>query len=116
MQLVPITTKVVSSNPAYVEVYSIQHYVMKFVSDLRQVRWFSPDTPVLCTNKTERHDITEILLKVVLNIITPPPFKYNNLKLIILKFNICAFVVYLLYANQLHKMNEKQQQKIFFNP
>jgi len=33
MQSVPITTKVVSSYPPYSEVYSIQHYVMKFVSD-----------------------------------------------------------------------------------
>jgi hypothetical protein len=30
---------------------------------------FSPDPPVSSTNKTERHDITEILLKVALNII-----------------------------------------------
>ena len=37
MQSVPITTKVVSSNPAKGKVYSIQHYVIKFVSDLRQV-------------------------------------------------------------------------------
>ena len=29
MQLVTITTKVVSSNPAYDEVYSIPHYVIK---------------------------------------------------------------------------------------
>ena len=48
--------------------YSI-HYVIKFVSDLRQVRWFSPGTPVFSTNKTDRHDITEILLKVALNTI-----------------------------------------------
>ena len=34
---VPITTKVASSNPVHGEVYSIQHYVMKFDSDLRQV-------------------------------------------------------------------------------
>ena len=34
---VPITTNVVSSNLVYGEVYSIQHYVIKFVSDLRQV-------------------------------------------------------------------------------
>ena len=34
---VPITTKAVSSNPAQGEVYPIQHYVIKFVSDLRQV-------------------------------------------------------------------------------
>jgi hypothetical protein len=26
--------------------------------------WFSPDTPVSFTNKTDRHDIAEILLKV----------------------------------------------------
>jgi len=30
----------VSSNPAHVEVYSIHHYVIKFVSDLRQVGGF----------------------------------------------------------------------------
>jgi hypothetical protein len=48
------------------EVYSIQHYVIKFVSDLRQV-WFFP---VSSTNKTDRHDITEILLKVALNTIS----------------------------------------------
>ena len=30
-------------------------------------RWFSPVTPVSSTNKTDRHDITEILLKVALN-------------------------------------------------
>jgi hypothetical protein len=34
-----ITTKVVSLNPAH-EVYLIQHYVIKFVSDLRQVGCF----------------------------------------------------------------------------
>jgi hypothetical protein len=32
-------------------------------------RWFSPDIPVSSTNKTDRHDITEILLKVALNTI-----------------------------------------------
>jgi hypothetical protein len=32
-------------------------------------RWLSPDTPVSSTNKTDRHDITEILLKVALNTI-----------------------------------------------
>jgi hypothetical protein len=39
-QSVLITTKVVSLNPAHSEVYSIQHYVIKFVSDLRQVIGF----------------------------------------------------------------------------
>jgi len=37
---VSITTKVVSLNPADGQVYSIQDYVVKFVSDLRQVSGF----------------------------------------------------------------------------
>jgi len=51
------------------EVYSIQHYVIKFVSDW----WLSPDNPVSSTNKTDCHDITEILLKVALTNITLTP-------------------------------------------
>ena len=65
-----IIAKVVSSNPAHGEVYSIQNYVVKFVSELPQVGCFFPGTPVSSTNKTDRHDITEILLKVTLNTIT----------------------------------------------
>ena len=52
------------------EVYSIQHYVIKFVCDLV---WFSVGTPVSSTNKTDCCDITEILLKVVLNTLTLTP-------------------------------------------
>jgi hypothetical protein len=38
MQSVPIITPaVVSLNPPHGNLYSIQHYVIKFVSDLRQV-------------------------------------------------------------------------------
>ena len=60
-QSVPITTKVVSSNhPAHGEAYSIQHYVIK---------WFFLGTPVSSINKTDHHDILEILLKMVLNTI-----------------------------------------------
>ena len=33
-------------------------------------QWFSPGIPISSTNKTDRHDITEILLKVTLNTIT----------------------------------------------
>ena len=36
----PITTDVVDSTPAQGEVYSMQHYVIKFVSDLGQVGGF----------------------------------------------------------------------------
>ena len=41
VQSVPITTNVVSSNPVHGEVYSIQHSVIKCVSDLRQVGGFN---------------------------------------------------------------------------
>ena len=40
IQSVPIITKVVSSIPVHGEVYSIQHYMIKFVSDLQQVGAF----------------------------------------------------------------------------
>ena len=51
MQLVPITTDVVSSNPDQGEVA------------------FSAGIPVSSTNKTNCRDITKILLKVALNTI-----------------------------------------------
>jgi hypothetical protein len=40
MQSLPIITKVLSSNPAHVEVYLIQHYVIKLFSDLRKAGSF----------------------------------------------------------------------------
>ena len=40
VQSVAIATKVVSLIPAHGEVYSIPHYVIKFVIDLRQVVGF----------------------------------------------------------------------------
>jgi len=51
MQSVPITTNVVSSNPTQ----AIQHYVINFVSDLRQVGgflrvlWFPPPIKLTAT-------------------------------------------------------------------
>ena len=40
VESVPITTKVVSSNPVHGEVYSLQHYVTQYISDFRQVGSF----------------------------------------------------------------------------
>ena len=40
MQSVPTTTNVVSLNSAHGEVYSIQHYMIKFVSDLQVSGFF----------------------------------------------------------------------------
>jgi len=65
VQSMPITTKVVRSNP----VYSIQYYVIRFVKLSVTGRWFSQSTPVSSTNKIDCHDITEILLKVALSTI-----------------------------------------------
>ena len=45
-------------------------------------RWFSPGTPVPSTNKTDCHNIAEILLKGVLNTITLTLF-YNKHKLVV---------------------------------
>ena len=50
VQSEPITTKIVSSNALHGEVYSIQHYLIKFVSDLRQVGGFSQGTLVSSIN------------------------------------------------------------------
>jgi hypothetical protein len=69
-QSVYITTEVVSSNLAHGEVYSILHYVNKVCQWLAAGLWFSPCTPDPFTNKTDHHDIVEILLKVAVNILT----------------------------------------------
>jgi hypothetical protein len=69
VQLVPITTKVVSSKSAHDKDYLIQLYVIKFVSDL-QVSGFPWVLLYSSTNKTNRHAMAEILLKVALNTIT----------------------------------------------
>ena len=69
MCLLHCTTNVVSLNPTHNEVYLIQRYVIKFVSDLRQVdgfRWLL----VSSTNKTDWHDMSEILLRVALKTMT----------------------------------------------
>jgi hypothetical protein len=42
----------------------------KFCQWLAAGRWFFPSTPVSSTNKTDRQDITELLLNVALNTIT----------------------------------------------
>ena len=62
--------QILLSFPAHGKVYSIHYYVIKCVNYLYQLRWFSPGTPHSSSNKTDRHDITEIVLKVALNTIT----------------------------------------------
>ena len=66
---VPITTNV-SLNPAYGEVYSIQHYVIKFVGDLCHVYgflWVLRSPPQIKLTA-----IAEILLNTIT--LTPPMY------------------------------------------
>jgi len=98
-QSVPMTSNVVSSNPANGDVYSIENYMIKFVSDLRQVGGFLRVTPVSLANKTDRHDIIKALLKVALNTITliPNP-NIDDLELLLTvnAFSLlCAFYGYI---------------------
>jgi hypothetical protein len=63
VQSVPITTNPMSLNPAHGKMYSIQLYMIHFFQCIATGRWSSPSTPVTPNNKTDRQDITEILLK-----------------------------------------------------
>ena len=63
MQSVHITTNVVSSNRAQKGGCTGTHYVVKSVSDLRQVGGLSPGTPVSSTNKTDCHDIAKHIVE-----------------------------------------------------
>jgi hypothetical protein len=56
------------------EMYSILHYVIKFVSNIWQVSGFLRVLLFPPSNKTDRYDITEILLKWALNTITIASF------------------------------------------
>jgi len=46
--------------------YSIQHYVIKFVSDLQQVGGFLQVLDPFSSNTTDRHDKTETLNTTIL--------------------------------------------------
>ena len=69
MQSVPITTKVVSLNPVHGDRAGVRDTTFMRLS-LSVTSDRSLGTPVSLTNKTDNHDITEILLKVVLYTIT----------------------------------------------
>ena len=57
---------------------------------LVQGRWFSPGTPASSTTKTGRHDIAEILLKVVLDTKI-----HSNSKLV----NLVYVLTFIMYAS-----------------
>jgi hypothetical protein len=64
MQSVPITTNVVSSNPlrrGLLDTTLCDQVCQSLAAD----QWFSLDTPASSTNKTDHHDINEILLYLI---------------------------------------------------
>jgi len=90
VQSVHIISKVVSSNPVRGEVYSIQHYVVKFVSDLRQVVGF------LWVHRATI--LTEILFKVALNTINhQPPLSSPYIQILFFNFLIHESVALLVH-------------------
>jgi len=87
MQSVSITTNLVSLNPT--QVRCVRYNIcLKVCQWLATGQWFSRGTPVSSTNKTDHHDITEILLKVALNTIiqSNPIQNYFLLKYIFISF------------------------------
>jgi hypothetical protein len=104
MQSVPITTtKVVSSNAAHGEVYSIQHYVAAG-------SWFSSGY------SGYRHDINEILLKVALASSSYPNLILNILchhclfflSNVLILFSRCKQGELFDYLTQVVTMSEKR--------
>ena len=81
VESVPITTNIVSFNPAQARGTRYNNMRYKAYQSLAAGRWFSPCVPVSSTNETVRHDITEISLKVALNTII--------INLFLLLYNFC---------------------------
>ena len=88
---------VVSSNPAHCEVYSVQLYVIKFVSGLLQVGGFLRTSQFPPPKKKKKltlgQDITEKLLKVALNTIA------LTLHLICFFYYTWTTFVYLMFSS-----------------
>jgi hypothetical protein len=51
-------------------------------------QWFSPGTLVSSTNKTDHHDIAEILLKLALNTVTHKPKRKNASVIFHISYNL----------------------------
>ena len=62
---VPVTTNVVCPNPAHGDVYSIQHYVIKFVCDLLR---FPPPIKLTTTENSVENGIKHHILYLTLTL------------------------------------------------
>ena len=85
VQSVPSTTKVASSWRGALHTILCDEVCQWLATG----RWFSPGTPFYSTNKTDRNNITAILLKVALNTTTQTNFIFFSLTQPGLKPTIC---------------------------
>ena len=86
-----------------------KHYVKKFVSDqVATGRWFPPGTPVSSTNKADRHDITDIWLKVALNSINHKPNYNPSLSFHVLKWN--TYTLFLILPFYMQEASKKGKE------
>ena len=83
-------------------------------------RWFSPSTPVSSTNKTDRQNITEILLKVALNTITLA-LNMMTMKIIYPAIQVLFLTDSILMHRTMEKLGHifmywlKRNEEIFYN-
>ena len=99
-----ITTKVVSSNPAHGDGGCTRYNIMwcSLSVPCRRSVVFSMGTPVSSSNKTDCHDINEILLKVVLNTIIP---------FLSTMYVYCVFLAMLKSPKQLQNFTKNNRNK-----
>jgi hypothetical protein len=112
------------------KVYLIQHYVIKFVSDLLQVCDFL-QALVSSTNKTDCHNITGILLKEALSSITLSltlewlktgliavevyfNCHLNCGKLIWFRHDWYAYTLFVKIWNKLYQQQMKKKDKLYY--
>ena len=94
MQSVPITTK----NCAFESRSGrgVQHYMIQFVSGLRQDGGFLGSS-FSSNNKTDRHDINDILLNVALSTITQATKqRYIHCEYIYIAHSLAIFVLFMI--------------------
>jgi hypothetical protein len=77
--------------------YNIMWFCQRLVAGLC---FFSPGTPVYSINKTDRHDITKILLKVVLNTITLTPLDLRLLIILMTSSNYSYWHFVIVYITK----------------
>jgi hypothetical protein len=76
-------------------------------------QWFSPGTPISSTNKTDGHDIAEILLVVMLNTITLPYCHCSRVIILLWKYERNQHTFVYMYLNLIYTMYQFHQHVWF---